>query len=323
MDIALDVKDRRILYQLETNARQPISSLAKNVGLSREVVNYRIKQLEKKGIIQYYVATIDLIKLGLMYCRVFFQYNNVDKSTEEEIIKFSRENPYISWVALGNGQWDLALVYSVSNLNILDKNYHEFQYKFGHLFKRTYPSVAFKIYHYKHSYLYNHENDRTPIIVGDFLEIEKIDDMDWKILSELMKNPMIDYVNLAKILEISIKTVSKRIENLTKNKIILNFRAKINTKALNLEHHKIFLFLINLSKKNQLDLINYLQNNNNVIFITKPFGMADLEFEMVVEGQRKLYEFLSELKIKFPNLIRDYETFLLYDEPFTNYLPKV
>ena len=74
---SLDIKDKKILYQLESNSRQPLSSLAKKVGLSREVVAYRIKQLEQKGIIHHYVTVIDFVRLGYMFLRIFFRYNNI------------------------------------------------------------------------------------------------------------------------------------------------------------------------------------------------------------------------------------------------------
>src|SRR3972149_2971844 len=49
----LDAKNRKILYQLDINCRQSNASIGKKVGLSKEVVNYRIKKLENDGIKTY------------------------------------------------------------------------------------------------------------------------------------------------------------------------------------------------------------------------------------------------------------------------------
>ena len=51
--INLDLKDRKILYELDSNSRQPLSQIAKKVGLSKEVVNYRIRRLEDQKIITH------------------------------------------------------------------------------------------------------------------------------------------------------------------------------------------------------------------------------------------------------------------------------
>ena len=44
--VKLDIKDKKILYELYTNARQSNNSIAKKIGLSREAIDYRIKNLE-------------------------------------------------------------------------------------------------------------------------------------------------------------------------------------------------------------------------------------------------------------------------------------
>ena len=63
-------------------ARQPLSAIAKKVGLSREVVNYRIKQLEEKKVVLGYYTVLDTAKLGLMYCRMFLKYRKIENISE-------------------------------------------------------------------------------------------------------------------------------------------------------------------------------------------------------------------------------------------------
>ena len=59
----LDLKDRKILYELDFNARQTDSEIAKKVKLSREVVNYRISRLQKNGIIRNFEIFCFIISL--------------------------------------------------------------------------------------------------------------------------------------------------------------------------------------------------------------------------------------------------------------------
>ena len=42
--VDLDLKDRKILYELDLNCRQSNAQIGKKVGLSRKVVDYRIKR---------------------------------------------------------------------------------------------------------------------------------------------------------------------------------------------------------------------------------------------------------------------------------------
>ena len=49
MAIKLDLKDRKILYELDINSRQPFAAIAKKVGLSKQTVINRVKKLRGKA----------------------------------------------------------------------------------------------------------------------------------------------------------------------------------------------------------------------------------------------------------------------------------
>ena len=86
-DVSLDARDRAILYYLDKDARQSISSIAKKIKLSKEVVNYRIKNLVKQGTICDFSTIINGAKLGYVMYRVFIRFQNVDVEKEKEMLK--------------------------------------------------------------------------------------------------------------------------------------------------------------------------------------------------------------------------------------------
>ena len=63
--IALDAIDRRILAELQADARLTTVELADRVGLSASPCTRRLKRLEDDGVIAGYRATLDRAKLGL------------------------------------------------------------------------------------------------------------------------------------------------------------------------------------------------------------------------------------------------------------------
>ena len=320
--IKLDAKDKKILYQLEKDCRQPLSQLGKKVGLSREVVSYRIKQLEQKGIIQYYVAVIDYVRLGLMFCRLIYRYNKVSKDIEQSMVKFFQENPYVAWIAIGDGDINLGVVYITNNINLLQKHYYDFLLKYSNYIKSHSVSFALEIHHYHHSYLHG-ILDRTPLVVGKNKKIYKLDKVESAVLLCLLNNPRVRLLDISKSLNASIKTIKVRFENLKKEGIILGFKTKIKTQLLGFEHHKIFLYLVNLDKQKLKSLFTYLSQQNEVIFITIPMGKSQLEFELAVSGNSELYEFMNKLSVNCPDLIKDYDDVFFYREPFTNYMPNL
>ena len=63
----LDAIDHRILRILVTDARIPLTELARAVGLSKTPVAQRVKRLEETGIITGYRAILSPLKLGLTH----------------------------------------------------------------------------------------------------------------------------------------------------------------------------------------------------------------------------------------------------------------
>lgn len=62
---ALDATDRRLVVALSRDGRRAAADLAKELGLSRQAVTDRIRDLERRGVIRGYRADIDPVALGL------------------------------------------------------------------------------------------------------------------------------------------------------------------------------------------------------------------------------------------------------------------
>ena len=84
----LDKKDIKILFELEKNSRQPYSSIAKKVQVSKQAVNYRINRLIEKEVISNFVSIIDTHKLGHTFYLTFLQFGKVNPKKEAEIMDF-------------------------------------------------------------------------------------------------------------------------------------------------------------------------------------------------------------------------------------------
>jgi Lrp/AsnC family leucine-responsive transcriptional regulator len=62
---ALDDTSRRLLLALSRAGRRPASALAKELGLSRQAVAERLRDLERRGVIRGYHVVVDPAALGL------------------------------------------------------------------------------------------------------------------------------------------------------------------------------------------------------------------------------------------------------------------
>lgn len=61
----LDRTDRALLVALSRDGRRPAADLAKELGLSRQAVTERLRELERREVVRGYHADIDPLALGL------------------------------------------------------------------------------------------------------------------------------------------------------------------------------------------------------------------------------------------------------------------
>jgi len=319
-EIKLDLKDKKIITELSLNARANISDIAKKVGLSKQVVKYRLENLEKRSVIEGYYAILDISKLGYLYNRILLKYQNVNLQKENEIIKYCKTHKKIGWIIQLDGQWDLALIVWAKDIIEFEEIIDEVLQKFGKNFEDKHISVSTKIYHLKNKLLLDVQ-DYTELVLGGKIYNIKLDRLDFDILGILTKNARISLLNIGNELKTHPKVIKYRINNLINKKIILGYNIKINHKILGYTHQKVFLNLTNISKENISKLLHYIKSLKNSIYITKAVGVADLEFELLVKSNEEFHMIMRSLRFRFSNLIKNYSSLIVYYEPYINYLP--
>ena len=85
----LDLKEKKILHELDKNARISFSEIAKRIRLSKNSVINRIKELEKEEIILGYNTLININSLGYTTYDIYLKFKNTNYEKEKEIINMS------------------------------------------------------------------------------------------------------------------------------------------------------------------------------------------------------------------------------------------
>lgn len=68
---SIDAIDRRILYQLQQDATQPITAIAEKVNVADNTVRNRIEKLEAAGIIDGYTVSVNYDRAGIQHYYLF------------------------------------------------------------------------------------------------------------------------------------------------------------------------------------------------------------------------------------------------------------
>lgn len=321
----LDLKDKKILFHLDLNARQSDKEIAKKVGLSRDSVRYRISKLVEEGYINYFMVLLNTMKLGYNWYRTFFKFQNLTIKKEEEIIDYLKER--VSWITKVEGIWDI-------NTGVFCKNIYEFRdilngfvLRYGGYIKSYEVAIVTREWNYHRDYLLNRKQKQTePQLMGfnnnEEYKIEDIDEMDYKILEVLLKNARMKTIDIARKLKTTEVVVRYRIKKLTEKGIILGFKPFLNIHKMGYQYFKIHFALQNLTIEKKKQILSYVHAHPNTLHTTELVGGDDLETEFQVRNNEEFYEYIKEMRLKFDGVIKDYK-FMQYTQEYKfTYLPE-
>lgn len=308
----LDLKDRKLLYELDKDSRQTISQISKKIRLNKNTTNFRLNRLIREGYIRRFYPSVDLSKLGYMTFRIYFKFFNTKPNIEKGIINYLNKNKLVGAVAELESIYDVMFMVVVKNVYEFQNFFDSFKEKYRNYFWKESISLVTKIIHLKRDYLLERTPQTSFEILGEAKE-EKHDKKDIKILSELSKNCRISVLEISEKLKIPSKTVAFRIKQLEKKKIIQGYRLELNLDKIGYSYYKIN-FKFNKNQKKE-DLIEYCKNNKNLVFIDFSISEYDFEIEIEVENKNQVFEIINQIKQKFGNIL-EYEVinFKKYDK---------
>ena len=111
--IELDALDRRILSEMQANARISNTDLADKVGLSASPCWRRVRRLEQEGVIDRYVTVLDPEKLGLgvsVFVRVTLEKHTATLKKDFEVVILERPEVMDCYSMTGNHDYLLRIV---------------------------------------------------------------------------------------------------------------------------------------------------------------------------------------------------------------------
>ncbi|MFH1127221.1 MAG: Lrp/AsnC family transcriptional regulator [archaeon] len=320
----LTIKDRKILKELFDDGRLPFSIIARRVGLSKEVVNYRVKRLMDRGILIGFNTVIDVNKLGWQIYFINIRLRNIDDLIEEEIIELLTKNPNISQVLKCIGNYDLVLKVFVKDYieaNNLMKNI-EFR------FKRNIGEYAIDFVEQEIPiplpFLYE------PFKIKESQNIPKKDtklvsilSSDLDILKAISNNARLPIAEIAEKINLSGELVRYHLKKLEKNNVIIKYRpsAWSGSKSIGYSWSLIMLKLNEINKVRHRKLQSYIVNNLNTTYYYKCMGPRDIIFEIRLKTSDQLNKVLMDIRSILKNDLKSYELSIILKEYKYTYFP--
>ena len=320
-EVKLDLKDKKILFELDFNARMPYSQLAKKVGLSKQGAEYKLNNLIKKDVIKGFYPVINVPKLGYKYCRLLVTLQNTTKEKHQEIVDYLIKHDKVFWLFKMHGIYDFLIVIWVKQLNEFREFKEELESKFSDYVKNAVENIATDVIHYQYRWLLGHKETKE-IHLKETSEIIEIDKIDREIIDLLSENARRSLVEISKKVNESAKVIGNRIRKLEEKKLIEGYRPIINHNKIGYTYYKVFINLNKISKEELKNLKSYIKNSPLVIYLVEGIALpGDIDIEMMVKYNQQLYDFIEDLRFKFPTLIGEYQTVIFVDTLKVEYLP--
>ncbi|MBW2990396.1 Lrp/AsnC family transcriptional regulator [Candidatus Woesearchaeota archaeon] len=296
----IDKLDWKILQVLDWKAREPMKRIAKTVRSNKDVVAYRIKKLEEKGIIQGYYPVLDMNKLGYHASRFYFDLNEMNDETEKEFIRFLDKDLHAALIfkteyhfhRYGIFVWKKSL-YDAEDVIIKIKR------KIGRILNSYTYSFIHTQKQYPKDYLFGKKHHDKSITLAPTQKVN-YDKEDYKIIKEMAKNARASTMQIAKKTGIPQTTVSYKIKAMERKKIIRGYRALID--FIKLGYRNYFLEIYLDTNDNMEKIEAWLEAHANVVYIQRALGVCDIETEVEMRSKQELHDFLNELKTKYPNV---------------------
>ena len=311
--ILLDIKDKKILSELDKNARQSNSQIGKKVRLSKEVVKYRIDKMVENGLIFRFHTVINYFKLGIQKFKVYLRLVDADKKKLDEIASYFQKHKKTEWVALTTGRWDLIVGFLVPNVNEFDDELQTALTKFSRHIQDKAVTTTLYLAHQTREFLEHAKKAEVSRVVYHTSKDpqETIDAIDMGILRFLANNARMKVVELAKRLKTTPRVIQYRIKELEKKEVILAYRTHLDAKRMGRIFCKTIIYLENITKERLEQFIAYSSALPGAIWPQRVLGTWDFELDFELQNYDAFQDTLLGLKEKFPDIIREHEFCIL------------
>ncbi|MBT5023359.1 Lrp/AsnC family transcriptional regulator [Candidatus Woesearchaeota archaeon] len=316
----IDEKDRKLLAQLDADARQSDTLISNKIGVSKQVINYRIQKLINKKIITNFYTIINVGRLGLNSNYVFLQLQKINKEQEQNLIKKLTKLNYVGWLVSGTGRWDLILLTYSKSISEFDEllseildlcGEHVHEYSFTNL-------ITSEHIHYK----FLKTKNTNKIKQTEKLKLVELNNQDKKIIETISQNARLNAFQISQKTKIPVHTVRYNLKKLIKEQIIEGFKPKINVSKLGFQWHLLLIQFQLTNKKRKNEFINFCKEQDNIYYVTNTIGNYNLMLDIHVKDTKEFKEVLLELKEKFSDVIKTYESIIIFDEYKIDYFPK-
>lgn len=302
----LDEVDKSILSALDTNSRSSIADLSEITGLQRDRIMYRIKVLQKEGVLSQCTAAINPGRLGLTVYKLYLRLER-NPVRQQRLLEFLQQSPHVFWICEGDGRWDLLIgTYHQSAQDFLD-HLDTILDRFSDLIM-LYQSNTLVYGEFYHKKYLTTSNQKSHFLIDENKRLVDVDSKDLKLLSSLCSDARLSLKELGAILGVSSNAAKYRLERLEKEGLIEGYRTILGLHRIGFSMFKAQLYMRTFDLKSVEELKQFCRSHPSITGFIRQLGEAPIEVEFEMESFHEYSIAREMLRERFSNLIREIAT---------------
>jgi|TARA_B100001971_G_C18179260_1_gene531788 Lrp/AsnC family leucine-responsive transcriptional regulator len=318
MTAKLDKKDWRILSCLCEDARMSHQQIARKTKTNKNSVTYKIKRLEKKGVISRFFTLVDIEPLGSVFYTILIKLNT---EKAKEFINHIKSNDHITVIDKFVGRWNFLIEFVCKDPHTLFDFLRDIKKKFSDVIDTYEVHPNLEVYTIEQLPVELIKKRHTPPPKKKKKRII-LDPIEIKLLQELNKNSTTSLIKLGEKIGVTYKTISSKIRKLKREGIITKFTASISLGALGYDVYLITIDLKNLSTTTESSLKNYLYKKKNIRAAFLSAVNQKVFIYLAVKHSLELQDFIENLNNEFGHFIVDQEYLLSSEQIKYDLFPK-
>jgi Lrp/AsnC family leucine-responsive transcriptional regulator len=316
----LDVKDRRLLYELDVNSRRSNRQLAKAIGVSEQVLGYRIKRLLEEGTIKSFHIRFSPLQMGFIHLKVYVRLFNITPKSEQEMIAKLVQNRNLFWFVSTRGKYDMVLTFVARSVQEFDRVFKEINKEFGKYFFDKDIVFLTSGWTYTRNYLAPNQ-ERESYCYGLQGQVSTMDESDEEIVRAIATNARLEATSIAKEVGLGPDAIRYRLKRLEESHLITGYGVNIRYAGAGRTYYILLFHFQNMNEEKFAKLKEIGFQNENVIIHINTIGSHDVEFELEVAEKKELDALLLKLRSEFAGDLKDYELIEVTNEHKWSYYP--
>ena len=320
MELKLDLKDKKILFELDKDSSSSLSIIAKKVKLSKEVVFHRINRLVKEKVLLKFHTVPATYRFGLTAYKVYLRLSNISKENFDELIDYLIKYEGVFLIGVCKGRWDLIFGMWAKDIESFFVMHDKILDKFSKYIQEKELSISRENLQYNRRWFYNDTLDPLEFNFGEKEEKVNLDEKDQKILNLLVDNSRIKIIDISEKVKLNPKVIGYRIKEMEKKGIIKGYKTLLNSSIIGFCTCKAFIFFKNINETQKKEFIEYCKRLPNSINIVITFAPWDLEIMFETKTYEEYFKIMDDIKERFKNIIKIYDSVLISSEPKQRFL---